>query len=523
MNANTNTETPETWTIIPFANQYECSDKGNIRNIKTQKKLSLVTNLGGYSCVRITTNNKKPQTFLVHRIVAIVFLENPKNKKTVDHIDRIKNNNNLDNLRWATDNEQSKNRKKKTYVQVKKIWQCDKVTKEKIKLFNTPKEAAIYIGKPGREPTITSCACGDKTSAFGFFWIYDTTDLNKYENEEWKLYKKTTHKEYYVSNFGRIRNKENVFNPSPHNGYYNVTINKKTKAIHIIVAELFVENPKPGEYNIVNHIDANKLNNKAENLEWVNQQINMQHAADLNLNGMQKRVVHYNDDNTIIKVYENPTKVKEELKIGKKSIYDCCLGRTNICRKGKTAYRFKYFDEKTDDLVQMKIITDVQTNLNLNGAQKKKVVHYDDDDNIIKIYASSEDASKELTITQTSIMKCCSGCIKFCIKNKLEYKFKYFDETTDDIRQMKVIKNIQKYIPPNKVHKRKIICYDNDNNILKIYKDCKDANKDLQIDTRAIYSCCKGHTKYCRKNNSSYRFKYFDENTDNLQQMKIIP
>lgn len=45
----------------------------------------------------------------VHRLIALTFLDNPKNKPTVDHIDRNPKNNNLSNLRWATYSEQNKN------------------------------------------------------------------------------------------------------------------------------------------------------------------------------------------------------------------------------------------------------------------------------------------------------------------------------------------------------------------------------------------------------------------------------
>lgn len=54
----------------------------------------------------IGINGKKYQ---VHRLVAETFLENPDNKPTVDHINRICYDNRLENLRWATPHEQSIN------------------------------------------------------------------------------------------------------------------------------------------------------------------------------------------------------------------------------------------------------------------------------------------------------------------------------------------------------------------------------------------------------------------------------
>lgn len=58
----------------------------------------------GYRIVRI-----RRQNYHVHRLVADVFIPNPENKPTVDHINRIKDDNRVCNLRWATNKEQVEN------------------------------------------------------------------------------------------------------------------------------------------------------------------------------------------------------------------------------------------------------------------------------------------------------------------------------------------------------------------------------------------------------------------------------
>lgn len=69
------------------------------------------------------------------------------------------------------------------------------------------------------------------------------------------------------------------------NGYklFGTCLNrcKKNFYIHRVVAQLFVANPH--YYSEVNHIDCDKSNNKASNLEWVNTQQNRDHAVLNNL------------------------------------------------------------------------------------------------------------------------------------------------------------------------------------------------------------------------------------------------
>ena len=57
----------------------------------------------GYMRITLTKNGKK-KLFFVHRLLALHFIENDDtdNKSCIDHVDSVRDNNNLNNLEWVT-------------------------------------------------------------------------------------------------------------------------------------------------------------------------------------------------------------------------------------------------------------------------------------------------------------------------------------------------------------------------------------------------------------------------------------
>lgn len=92
---------------------YTINENGEVFSIKRNKYLKQRVR-SGYLAVTLCKNGK-PEDFNIHQLIAEYFIENddPLNKICVDHIDENKQNNSLDNLRFATPSQNNRNVTKK--------------------------------------------------------------------------------------------------------------------------------------------------------------------------------------------------------------------------------------------------------------------------------------------------------------------------------------------------------------------------------------------------------------------------
>nr|DAH20480.1 MAG TPA: homing endonuclease [Caudoviricetes sp.] len=92
----------EIWKSINGYENYNISNKGNVKNITTGKILKPGDNGKGYKHVMLYDKTHKGKTIMIHRLVAKIFIPNPNNLPQVNHIDEDKTNNCVENLEWVT-------------------------------------------------------------------------------------------------------------------------------------------------------------------------------------------------------------------------------------------------------------------------------------------------------------------------------------------------------------------------------------------------------------------------------------
>lgn len=180
--------------------------------------------------------------------------------------------------------------------------------------------------------------------------------------EEWRPIKGTNDC-YYVSNLGRVKSVDRIVHYSDgrryhyrgklltprdgNHGYLTVDIGSpmfKNQLIHRLVAQAFVKNNSGGDF--VNHINGNKSDNRATNLEWCSQKENVHHAIKTGLMKYTvppKPIIAYKD-NKVVGVFGSMSECANKLNCNVSHIGSVIHGR----RKTHHGFSFKLVND--DDL-----------------------------------------------------------------------------------------------------------------------------------------------------------------------------
>lgn len=151
------------WKVIKGFPLYEITENGIIRNRNTGQIRKQYLNKDGYYTVGLS-DGSQIKTVQVHRLVAKTYLECPPDAIEVDHIDKNRMNNCIENLRWVTHNENMKNQSN-SFGAIKAVQNIE--TQE---IFHSITEAAnkYHIAKQN----ISAVLKGKRKTCGGYHWQY---------------------------------------------------------------------------------------------------------------------------------------------------------------------------------------------------------------------------------------------------------------------------------------------------------------------------------------------------------------
>lgn len=261
----------------------------------------------------------------------------------------------------------------------------------------TYQQIAEYLGR-------TKSAIRHKTNEMGLSKNEYILGIDEIEGEIWKPIKGYEGR-YCVSNMGRImsleRNvrsrgkiKQRIMKQcNARKGYKTVSLyidgKRKRNIVHRLVAEAFI--PNPNNYNQVNHIDENKSNNAAYNLEWCTAKQNMNHGtrAERTRAKAQKKVLKIDELGNVVSVYLSAKEAADANGVGKQEIAKFCRGNRVGLYHG---YYWKY---------------DVPV-----GRRNIPIVMLDLDGKFIRKYKSVAEAAKDLGVDSYQIYQNTAGKAK---------------------------------------------------------------------------------------------------------------
>lgn len=339
----------EKWAEFPENKKYECSTNGRIRNLKTKNIVKQRKDQNGRYIVSLLVANKNTKNWLVHRAIAITFIENKYDENQVNHIDGNCTNNEAYNLEWCDGKYNSQHAhniglQPKAWGNSKRILETNLKTKEILE-YQSIKE--INLKRGFHHTKIIDCAKRKITSYKGYKYEYvgETIDNNKKfiilkKYPGYRIYEDGT---IYSEIAKKIMSQSGVV-------YKRVGLRlkqngktiKKSKAVHVLVALAFVKNENPKKYKLVDHIDNNTLNNYYTNLKWTDYVGNRNNPGTVTKFGV--KVNQYALDGKFIKTHDTLKKAEIVTGAPYTSIIKVCKGQ-QVTAGG---FKWVYTDEDTN-------------------------------------------------------------------------------------------------------------------------------------------------------------------------------
>lgn len=239
----------------------------------------------GYHYYQLTGKGWK-KNFPAHRLVAEAFLDNVERLPIVHHKNGDKLDNKVDNLEWVT------------------------YSKNAIEVIR-------QVPRTNKRPK------------------YEYYNGNIVEDEEWAQYRDTN---YYISNYGRLWNRENNRILKQHEGrggylYFTITINKKTVKLiaHRAVFESFNHIVLTTQEQI-DHINANRQDNRLCNLQLVSSQGNNYLRSERLKENNDYYIYQKTLDNEVIAIYLSIADAARAVGVADGSISNCIQGKCSTIK-----------------------------------------------------------------------------------------------------------------------------------------------------------------------------------------------
>lgn len=154
--------------IPGYEGLYAATSCGKIWSYRSKKFLKLRKTRDGYLYASLY-KNRKEKKYLVHRLIASTYLDNPNNLPQVSHLDETRTNNCVNNLTWASTKDNCNMPLRKQRLS-KKVFCL-----ETQQIFDSITEAAKAVNI--NPSNISNCLAGRRKTAGSYHWkLYEEKD-----------------------------------------------------------------------------------------------------------------------------------------------------------------------------------------------------------------------------------------------------------------------------------------------------------------------------------------------------------
>lgn len=248
----------------------------------------------GYPVISICDGTSKKSYWMIHRLVAEMFVHNPNPSQfhIANHTDGNKRNSAASNLEWTDIPGNAKHAREKKLIKpnvgnFKPVWEYD-LEMNPVQRYDSFKAASEATGVP--RSSISRCAGGftpQTKKSNGQYCCWKMEKLVKEPGEKWVALRFPIGCDLSgqrLSDAGRLVNKHNKLrNGRMKDGYITHKFERLDQSrrrddqvnaltvqlgLHVLVAKHFLSPPVNPNCTFVDHIDTNRSNNKVSNLRW---------------------------------------------------------------------------------------------------------------------------------------------------------------------------------------------------------------------------------------------------------------